>query len=318
LDNERLNFLDAEILEGQIKVPLTYYKSGPEIGDAPVILINHPLTANAIFSGNNGWWNEIVGPGKVIDTLFYTVISFNIPGNGSDSFSWNSISKINTGHIAKLFINGLKKLEVFDLYAIIGGSIGGGISWEMVAISPKLCKHLIPIASDWKSTDWVIANSFVQNRILKNSTDPLKDARMHAMLLYRSPESFSSRFSRSKNEKRNIFNIESWLLHHGKTLKDRFTLDGYLTVNQLLGSINILRNNKSFDDLIEQISAQIHIVSVDSDLLFLALEDKATYSRLKKLDKECTYSEIKSIHGHDAFLIENKQVKTILSTIFKK
>ncbi len=316
MNKKKLNVLDVEILEGQIKVPLTYYKSGPEIGNAPIILINHPLTANAIFSGNDGWWNEIVGSGKVIDTNSFTVISFNIPGNGNDSFRWNSITKINTGHIAELFINGLKKLEVFDLFAIIGGSIGGGISWEMVAISPELCKHLIPIASDWKSTDWVIANSFVQNRILKNSKDPLKDARMHAMLLYRSPESFSNRFSRSKNEKRNIFNIESWLLHHGKALKDRFTLKGYLTVNHLLGSINILRNNQNFDDLIEPITAKIHLISVDSDLLFIAKEDKITFDRLKKLNKECSYYEINSVHGHDAFLIENKQVESILSSIF--
>ena len=95
MNQERLNFLDIEILEGQIKVPLTYYISGPKVGTAPVVLINHPLTANAIFSGVDGWWNEIVGSRKVIDTDIYTVISFNIPGNGVDSYKWNSIEKKN-------------------------------------------------------------------------------------------------------------------------------------------------------------------------------------------------------------------------------
>jgi homoserine O-acetyltransferase len=317
LDKKPLNFLAVEILEGQIKVPLTYYMSGPNIGTAPVVLINHPLTANAIFSGVDGWWNEIVGPSKVIDTNIYTVISFNIPGNGIDSYKWKSIEKIHTGLIAKLFINGLKKLGITDLYAIIGGSIGGGISWEMAVLSPKLCKHLIPIASDWKSTDWVIANTFIQKQILKNSKDPILDARMHAMLLYRTPESFSSRFARSENEYKKIFNVESWLLHHGQALKNRFTLDGYLLVNHLLGSINILRNNQNFDTLIEPISAEIHLISVDSDLLFIPDEDKSTYNRLKKLQKKCFFYEINSVHGHDAFLIENNQVKTILNTIFK-
>ena len=317
MDKKPLNFLAVEILEGQIKVPLTYYISGPKVGTAPVVLINHPLTANAIFSGVDGWWNEIVGSRKVIDTDIYTVISFNIPGNGVDSYKWNSIEKIHTGHIARLFINGLKKLGIYDLYAIVGGSIGGGISWEMAAISPKLCKHLIPIASDWKSTDWLIANAFIQNKILKNSNDPVRDARMHAMVFYRTPKSFTSRFARSKNEKRNIFNIESWLMHHGEVLKNRFTLDGYLTVNHFLGSIDILRNNQNFDVLIKSISAEIHLISVDTDLLFIADEDKITFDRLKKLEKKCSYSEIKSVHGHDAFLIENKQVENILSSIFR-
>ena len=318
LDLNQLDLIDIEILEEQIKVPLTYYVSGPNIGTAPVILINHPLTANAKFSGVDGWWNEIVGPGKAIDTNIYSVISFNIPGNGVDSYKWKSVEKIHTGHIAKLFINGLKKLGITDLYALIGGSIGGGISWEMAVLSPKLCKHLILIASDWKSTDWVIANTFIQNQILKNSKDPVADARMHAMLLYRTPESFSSRFARSENEQKKMFNVESWLLHHGQALKDRFTLEGYLLVNQLLGSINILRNNKNFDTLIEQISAEIHLISVDSDLLFIPDQDRMTFNRLKKLEKKCFYYEINSVHGHDAFLIENNQVNNILNTIFKK
>ena len=106
-------------------------------------------------------------------------------------------------------------------------------------------------------------------------------------------------------------------MHHGEVLKNRFTLDGYLTVNHFLGSIDILRNNQNFDVLIKSISAEIHLISVDTDLLFIADEDKITFDRLKKLEKKCSYSEIKSVHGHDAFLIENKQVETILSSIFR-
>ncbi len=318
MPTNQLNSLDVEILEEQMKVSLTYFIRGPDIGKSPIILINHPLTANAKFSGADGWWNEIVGSNKVIDTNIYTVISFNIPGNGIDSHKWKSIEKIHTGHIAKLFISGLNKLGINRLFALIGGSIGGGILWEMAVLAPNLSKYLIPIASDWKSTDWIIANTFIQKQILKNSKNPIVDARMHAMLLYRTPESFSLRFARSQNEHKKIFNIESWLLHHGQVLKDRFTLKGYLTVNHLLGSINILRDNQNFDVLTELISSEIHLISINSDLLFLASEDKQTFKRLNKLKKKCFYYEINSVHGHDAFLIENKQVINILSTIFKK
>ena len=316
MNYKELKSVEVNMLEENQKIPLTYYCSGPKIGSAPVVLVNHPLTANAIFSGKNGWWNQIIGEKKVIDTKKYTIISFNIPGNGIDPYDWKNLKEIHAGHIAMLFIKGLKKLKINNLYAIIGGSIGGGISWEMAAISPTICRNLIPIASDWKSTDWVVANTFIQNKILNNSKDPIKDARMHAMLMYRTPQSFTSRFNRSKNNESKLFNVESWLLHHGQALENRFSLSGYLTVNHLLGRINILRSKKSFDEIVKPISAKIHLISVNSDLLFLSNEDKFTFEKLKKIKKKCTHSEVNSIHGHDAFLIENEQIKNILRTIF--
>ena len=68
---------------------------------------------------------------------------------------------------------------------------------EMAALNPKITKHLIPIVSDWKSTDWIIANCLIQEQFLVNSKRPIQDARMHAMLCYRTPESLKNRFQRS-------------------------------------------------------------------------------------------------------------------------
>jgi homoserine O-acetyltransferase len=68
--------------------------------------------------------------------------------------------------------------------------------------------------------------------------------------------------------------------------------------------------------MVKPISAKIHLISVNSDLLFLSNEDKFTFEKLKKIKKKCTHSEVNSIHGHDAFLIENEQIKNILRTIF--
>ena len=97
------------------------------------------------------------------------------------------------------------------MFAVIGGSVGGGLAWELAALKPNLIEHLIPIASDWKSTDWIIANCFIQETILNNSDQPLEDARMHAMTLYRTPESLTSKFKRTKRIKVS-FNVESWLI----------------------------------------------------------------------------------------------------------
>ena len=64
------------------KIQLTYQIFGMSIGSSPVILVNHALTGNSLVSGNNGWWKDIVGDNKPIDTKKFTVICFNIPGNG--------------------------------------------------------------------------------------------------------------------------------------------------------------------------------------------------------------------------------------------
>ena len=198
----------------------------------------------------------------------------------------------------------------------MGGSIGGGIAWEMAVLAPKLTKYLIPIAADWKANDWILANTFLQKRILENSSNPLEDARIHAMLTYRTPKSFDHRFGRSRNEELGIFNIESWLLHHGRKLAERFHLDSYVLVNHLLASINIERDGKTASELISKIEAEIHLIAVDSDLFFTQEEDQQTFAMIKPNKDSIFYHELKSIHGHDAFLIENDAMEQILTPLF--
>jgi len=297
-------------------INLHYQHFGQAIGTAPVVLVNHSLTGDSQVTGKNGWWNEIIGSGKTIDTHLYCILAFNIPGNGTLEQTFSTPEDFHTGDIASIFIKGLKILKIDELYALIGGSIGGGIAWEMAAKAPLLSKYLIPIAADWKANDWIIANTFLQKRILKNSTKPIEDARIHAMLTYRTPQSFDYRFGRTKNEEQGLYNIESWLLHHGKKLADRFLLEAYVMMNHLLSSINIERGGKSALDIIEKIPAEIHLIAIDSDLFFTPTEDKKTFQKLKSRKQNIYYHELTSIHGHDAFLIENVAVSEILTPLF--
>jgi homoserine O-acetyltransferase len=299
------------------QIDLHYQQFGQAIDQAPVVLINHSLTGDANVTGPEGWWSEIVGPGCTIDTNHYAIIAFNIPGNGVNDNVLKNFEDFHTGDIAEIFYLSLKQLGISKLFAIVGGSIGGGIAWEMAALYPTLTENLIPVAADWKASDWIIANTFLQKRLLENSSEPLKDARIHAMLTYRTPASFTERFGRTINKEKNIYNVESWLLHHGDKLKSRFLLDAYKAMNFFLASISITRNGKSFEQILENISSNIHIIAIDSDLFFTAEEDKKTFERGRKIKKNIFYHEIKSIHGHDAFLIENAAVSKILSGIFK-
>ena len=300
----------------QAKVILSYQLFGQPVGSAPLVVVNHALTGNSQVIGENGWWNDIIGESKVIDTIKYTVIAFNVPGNGYDNEILENYLDFNARDIAKIFLEGLEILKIKQLYAIIGGSVGGGIAWEMVGLNPKVTQHLIPVASDWKATDWLIANCFLQEQILKNSSKPIEDARIHAMLCYRSPESFKEKFQRSKHEILPVFNIESWLNHHGEKLQKRFQLSSYKLMNQLLKTIDITRDRSSFTEIASKIEASVHLVAIDSDLFFTASENKETFEELKKNNVKVSYNEIKSMHGHDAFLIEFEQLHKILKEIF--
>ena len=295
---------------------LSYQVFGLPLHTAPIVLVNHALTGNSQVMGDNGWWNDLIGVNKTIDTTKYTVLAFNVPGNGFDGAVIENYLDFTARDIARIFIKGIQLLEVIKLYAIIGGSVGGGIAWEMVALEPTITQKLIPIATDWKATDWLIANCFLQEQILNNSSKPMQDARTHAMLCYRTPESFATKFQRTTNEELSIFNVESWLLHHGEKLQQRFQLASYKMMNQLLKTIDVTRNRSSFENTIETVEAEIHIIAINSDLFFTASENKTTFEQLQKINKKVSYQEIVSIHGHDAFLIEYKQLHNLLQDIF--
>ena len=297
-------------------INLSYQVFGPSLNTAPIVLVNHALTGNSQVIGDQGWWNDLIGESKTIDTLRYTILAFNVPGNGYDGFLVENYQDFNARDVAKLFNQGIKALQIAQLFVIIGGSVGGGIAWEMAALEPKITQHLVPIATDWKSTDWLIANCFLQEQILANSSKPIEDARIHAMLCYRTPASFSAKFQRTTNEELNVFNIESWLAHHGTKLQKRFQLSAYKMMNQLLKTIDITRGRDSFVAIASKIEANIHIIGIDSDLFFTANENRDTYEELKKYKQNVSYQEIVSIHGHDAFLIEYNQLHNLLATIF--
>ena len=316
---KKIDLFNFNLEIGKVKpyIPLYYETFGLSIGSAPIVLVNHALTGNSTITGENSWWSDLIGENKTIDTNHFTIIAFNIPGNGYDNVFGNLISDykdFTIRDVARIFWEGLFYLNIYELFTVIGGSLGGAIAWEMAAQHPTKIKNLIPIATDWKATDWVIANVLIQDKILNNSDDPIADARLHGMLLYRTPQSINQRFQRNSNS--SGFEVENWLINHGSKLKNRFRLSSYKLMNHLLKTNDITRNRKDFLNVVSQIQANIHIVSVDTDYFFIAVENLETYQKLKQVKENVFYHEIKSIHGHDAFLIEFNQLANLLSPIF--
>ena len=296
-------------------LPLSYQVFGKQLGTAPVVLVTHALTGNSNVCGEKGWWKDLIGPEKCINSEAFTILSFNIPGNGYDGFLIENYEDITIYDVAKWFLTGLQLLKISKVFAGIGGSLGGSILWQMAVLKPALFQNIIPIATDWKATDWLIAQCRVQKQILNNSENPVHDARVHAMTFYRTPQSFKQKFNRSLNEAKHIFNVESWLLHHGETLQKRFQLQAYKLMNHLLVTSDF-ETVEAFLSMASLIEGNIYLVGIDSDGFYLNEEIKETYSALKPLKNNVHFAEINSIHGHDAFLIEYEQLTGILNPIF--
>ncbi len=297
---------------------VSYEILGEPIGESPIVMVNHALTGNSdVASKKYGWWRTIIGEEKLIDTKRFTVISFNIPGNGYDGLEIEKYTDFTSRDIAKIFIEALQQLKIEKLYAVIGGSLGGGIAWEMAVLSPNLMKYLIPVASDWKSSDWIIGHNYIQNKLLENSSKPLQDARMMAMLFYRTPASFGKKFDRTKTDDQSMFNVNSWLQHHGNKLENRFKLEAYQLMNHLLTCIDITSHKDSFEAAVKPIQSEIIQIAIDSDLFFVPEENFKTKEKLDKLDIPNHYFVVNSLHGHDGFLIESKQITKILTPFFK-
>ena len=321
---EKIDIVDFTLENGKLqkKISLFYQVFGQPIGTAPVVVVNHALTGNSNVTGKKGWWNELIGENKTIDTNAYTVIAFNIPGNGFDGNDDNLIENYkdySVTDVAKFFWKGLFYLKVDTVYALIGGSLGGAIAWEMTKLEPNKVENLIPIATGWKASDWLIGNVLIQDLILNNSKNPIHDARIHAMLLYRTPDSLQSNFGNSLQSEtdKTFFKVESWLLHHGEKLQSRFQLSSYKLMNHLLKTTDVLKEN-TLEEFAKKIQSNIHLVSVDTDYFFTAKEIRTCFTNLKKHKQNVFYSQIQSIHGHDAFLIEFEQLNAILNPIFNK
>ncbi|WP_228463180.1 alpha/beta fold hydrolase [Chryseobacterium cheonjiense] len=293
----------------EYNISLSYQLFGKDLFSAPVILVNHALTGNSDVAGEKGWWKQLIGKNQVIDTDQYTVLCFNIPGNGYDDFFIEENEDFTASDIANIFLQGLEILNIKSLHAIVGGSLGGGIGWEMLTKNPPLAEIFIPIACDFKTHDWLHAQCLVQKFLLNQNDEPLQKARIHAMLCYRTPQSLNERFQNRYNQKKHRLESEDWLVYHGNALNERFSLKAYRLMNHLLMNI------KSDESQLQKIKANIHLIAVDTDLFFPASEIRMCFEKLNENKDNVFYYEIKSIHGHDAFLMEYQQLNTIIKNI---
>lgn len=310
--------LEVSLLSEKLSedVSISYQVWGQELGRAPVVLVIHALTGNSdVASPKKGWWRGLIGYEKRIDLSKYSVLAVNIPGNGYDGTVLEDHRRYDARDIAFITKELLDVLGINQLFAVIGGSLGGGIAWELCASFPEIAEVLVAVASDWKSTDWVMGLTGTQEAVLLNSSKPIDDARRMAMFFYRTPASFTQKFDR-RVQSDGIHEVNSWLSHHGNKLAHRFEHKAYLAMNYLLGSIDITKDRGDLCNVLQSLKCKVIQIAIDSDLLFPLDENIKTKKLLDEASVENELHIIQSQDGHDAFLIENEQIDNFLKDTF--
>ena len=328
----------------------TYGELNKEKSNA--ILVCHALTGDAHAAGwhegdkKPGWWEIVIGPGKALDSEKYFIICSNVLGGCKGTTGPSSINPdtgkeyglefpvITIGDMVKVQKKLVNYFEIGQLYAVIGGSMGGMQVLEWMVSYPKMMKKAIPIAtaamsypqqiafnavgrqSIFSDPNWNGGNYYESGEIPRNG---LSLARMIAHITYLSDESMDIKFGRGLQDKDEIsydftvdFQVESYLKHQGETFVKRFDANSYLYITKAVDLFDLSVNDSLIDGF-KDVEAKIEVISVDSDWLYPTEQSTEIVTALNANDVEVSFSEIKSNFGHDAFLLEKGQLNYIFS-----
>ena len=142
----------------------------------------------------------------------------------------------------------------------------------------------------------------------------LATARMMAMITYRTPVDYESKFGRDLQNGKELYQVESYLNYQGDKLAGRFDAHSYLNLTEAMDSHDVSRDRGSFSEVLQNVQVPIKVGGIDSDHLHPTHEQKV----LTALLGNATYSEIRSTYGHDAFLIECEQLNSIFHSFLEK
>ena len=339
-----LTLESGEILPSITIAYETYGKLNKDKSNA--LFICHALSGDAHVAGLHegddrpGWWDTVIGPGKAFDTDRYFVICSNVIGGCKGSTGPSSIDP-RTGkpygaafpvitirdmvHAQKLLVD---HLGIGQLYAIIGGSMGGMQALHWTVSYPDKMKKAIVIAATGYSTPQQIAFNEVGRKAIISDphwdsgdyygktlpTHGLALARMVGHITYLSNESMHEKFGRALQGKDKVgfdfsteFRIESYLHHQGDTFTKRFDANSYLYITKAIDYFDLTKDG-SLKDGLSGVKAGFLVISVSSDWLYPPYQSQEIVSALTANEREVHYSEIRSNYGHDAFLLESGQL----------
>ena len=321
------------------------------------ILACHALTGDQYaastspVTGKKGWWSQLIGPGKAIDTDRYFVICSNVLGGCSGSTGPASINPetgkpygldlpvITIRDMVRAQTKLIDHLGIDRLFSVIGGSMGGMQAMQWAAEYPSRVYSAVFIASAAHHSSQNIAFYEVgrqavmadpdwhSGRYHEHGVTPRKGlsvARMAAHVTYMSEQSLQSKFGRNLQNRETKtfsfdadFQIESYLRHQGMTFVDRFDANSYLYVTRAMDYFDLAADYdgqlaKAFMDC----KSRICLVSFTSDWHYPTAESRAIVHALNATGASVSFVEIDSDRGHDSFLLETPEFFETISGFF--
>jgi homoserine O-acetyltransferase len=318
-----------------------------------VILICHALSGDHHCAGVHsaddrkpGWWNNLIGPGKAVDTARFFVVCANVLGGCQGSTGPSStnpaterpygigfpfVTILDMVRAQKLLLD---HLGVCELHAVIGGSMGGMQAMQFGIEYPHYTRRVLAMATTAREGAQAIAFNEVGRQAIMQDPDwnqgdyekgsgprmGLAIARMMAHITYVSDASMDRKFGRRRKsngpgDAYNFdvqFEVESYLRHQGQTFINRFDANSYLYITRALDHFDLPLAYSSLEAAFAGVQAETLVVGFTSDWLFPPEQNREIALALLRAGKRASYAELSTDLGHDSFLLESEELYALI------
>lgn len=260
-----------------------------------------------------GWWSDIIGPGRALDSSRYRILGIDFLGGSGGSTGpragQTDFPSIASQDQAELLRRIVEHLKLASLEAIVGASYGGMVALAFAERWPELVKRIIvisaahrphPMATAWRSVQRAVVRYAAQNG---QGAEGLRLARALAMATYRSPAEFEQRFAgpATRVDGRFQFPVESYLLSRGDAYAATYIPEAFVCLSESI-------------DLHQVDPARIRVAT----WLVAVIEDQLVpLSDMRMLRQSVSgpvqLAELSSLYGHDAFLKETQALREVFT-----
>jgi len=321
------------------------------------VLVCHALNASHHVAGfysdeknNVGWWDNLVGPGKPLDTRRFFVVGSNYLGscfgstgpaslNPATGKPWGAdFPVVTVEDWVEAQARLADRLGIERFAAVIGGSLGAMQALQWTLSYPDRIRHSLVIAAAPRLTPQNIAFNEVARQAIM--TDPdfhgghyyekgvvptrgLRIARMIGHITYLSGEAMSEKFGRVLRRASLGFDfdvdfeIESYLRYQGEKFSSYFDANTYLRITKALDYFDPARETGgNLARALEPARCQFLVVSFTTDWRFSPARSREIVKALVDHQRDVSYAEIDAPHGHDAFLLDDPRYHGVLKACF--
>ncbi len=305
------------------------------------VLVLHALTGDT-HAGSGpegpGWWDALIGPGRVLDTNRYAVICPAAIGGCAGSTGPLSAApdgraygptfpRVTVRDMVAAEAALLRELGVRKLQLAVGGSLGGMRALEWAVMRPLPVLRACAIAATPAYPAIGIAYNavmraaitsdpeFADGRYVELGKRPragLATARMLGMITYRTMDEFAARFGRARDKATGLWQVESYLRHHGDKLVARFDANAYLRLIDAMDVHDIGDGRGGVSQALREMQTTLLLVGIEGDLLYPAAELRALATHARACGVPAAFASLVSVSGHDAFLLEFEQLDRLL------